>query len=87
MTFDFFGLYFDIIMVTITIPKKISINENLVAIPRKEYELLRSVFEILKERKEKKEITENDILRWSREAKKLKKTGRLLVLRSLKDFR
>jgi len=74
-------------MVTITIPKKISINENLVAIPRKEYELLRSVFEILKERKEKKEITENDILRWSREAKKLKKTGRLLVLRSLKDFR
>jgi len=71
-------------MTTITIPRKLSLNENLIAIPRKEYELLRSAFEILKQRKE---ITENDILRWSKEAKKLKKTGRLLILRSLKDFR
>jgi len=69
---------------TITISKKLSLNEDLVAIPRKEYELLRSVFEVLKE---KKEITENDILRWSGDAKKLKKAGKLLVLRSLKDLR
>ena len=71
-------------MTTITIPKKLSLNEDLIAISRKEYELLRSVFEVSKENKE---ITENDILRWAREAKKLKKTGRLTGLRSLKDFR
>lgn len=69
-------------MATITIPRKITKGEELIIIPRKEYE------EYL-ELKEKKgeQITEKDILRWSQEAKKLKKAGRLPVLHSLKGLR
>lgn len=32
-------------------------------------------------------VTEEDILQWSLESKNLKKTGKLPMLRSLKDFR
>ena len=71
-------------MTTITIPKKISGKDNLIEIPRKEYELLLDTLKILKERKQS---TEKDILYWSKEAKRLKKEGKLSVLRSLKDFR
>lgn len=71
-------------MTTITISRKITENKDLIAIPRKEYEMLLSAFKILKE---KRQITEKDVLRWSREAKKLKKIGRLPILRSLKDLR
>ncbi len=71
-------------MVTITIPHKISKKEDLIAISRKEYAILLAAFRILKE---KKQISENDILRWSKEARMLKKTGKLAVLRSLKELR
>lgn len=70
-------------MTTITIPQKISKNEELVAIPRIEYDKLIDAFEFLK----KREISEKDILCWSMEAKKLKRAGRLSVLHSLKDLR
>lgn len=71
-------------MATITIPQKISKNSNLIAIPRKEYKILLDALKVLKERKQ---VTERDILRWSKEAKKLKREGKLLILRSLKDLR
>ncbi len=70
-------------MTTITIPKKISKNEELIAIPRREYDKLIGAFEVLR----KRELSERDILRWSMEAKKLKRTGRLPVLRSLRRLR
>ena len=66
-------------MTTITIPKKITYGAELVAIPRKEYERFLKI-----EKGEK--VTESDVLRWSREAKKLKKAGKLPELRSLKEF-
>ncbi len=70
-------------MTTITIPQKITKNRDLIAIPRKEYEILLGAFKILKE---KKQVTAEDILRWSKEAKRLKRAGRLPLLRSLKDL-
>lgn len=60
----------------ITIPKTITGREELVILPRK-------VLEYLVARR----VSEADILRWSREAQKLKKEGRLPLLRSLKDLR
>lgn len=71
-------------MPTITIPKKVLRRDDLIAIPRKEYEALLDALKILKE---KKEVTTADVLRWSREAKKLRKAGKLPILRSLKDLR
>ena len=71
-------------MTTITISQKTAKNKDLIAIPRKEYEILLGAFKILKERGR---TTSNDISRWSKEAKKLKKEGKLPVLRSLKDLR
>ena len=68
-------------MVTISIPQNLIKNDDLVIIPRKEYE------DLLEFRKEEKCVTETDVLRWSKEAKKLKKAGKLPVLHSLKDFR
>jgi len=70
-------------MTTITIPKKISGKDDLIAISRREYELLLGALEILRE---KKQVAEKDILRWSREAKKLKEEGNLPILRSLKGL-
>lgn len=70
-------------MITATIPKKLIQKGDLIIIPRKEYDMLLRTFKIFKE---KEKINENDILNWSREAKKLKKEGKLPVLRSLKDF-
>jgi hypothetical protein len=69
-------------MATITIPKKLIRNDDLVILPRKEYE---EYLELKEKRME--EITEEDILRWSKDAKKLKKAGKLPVLRSLKELR
>ena len=78
-------LYYKVVkMTTITIPQKINKNRDLIVIPRKEYEILLDAFKILKE---KKQVTAEDILRWSKEAKKLKRAGRLPLLRSLKDLR
>lgn len=71
-------------MTIITITKKGAKDRNLVAIPRKEYNMLLEAFKILKE---KKNVTEADVLKWSKEAKKLKKQNKLPVLHSLKNFR
>lgn len=67
---------------TITIPQKLFKSEELMVIPRKEYE------EYL-ELKETKSggVTEKNILRWSREAKSLKNVGKLPVLISLKGLK
>lgn len=71
-------------MVTITISPKTAKNKDLIAISRKEYEILLGAFKILKE---KSRITSDDVLRWSKEAKKMKKGGKLSTLRSLKNLR
>lgn len=65
-------------MATITIPKQITKGEELIIIPRKEYE----EFLELKE-KRKEEITEEDVLRWSQEAKRLKRAGKLPLFKNL----
>ena len=69
-------------MPTITIPKKLIKNNDLVIIPRKEYE---EYLELKEKRKE--QVTEENVLRWSEEAKRLKKAGKLPFLRSLKELR
>ncbi|OGF62887.1 hypothetical protein A2926_01340 [Candidatus Giovannonibacteria bacterium RIFCSPLOWO2_01_FULL_44_40] len=62
----------------LTIPKTITGDEELVVMPKREFkELWDRAFKV--PRKE-------DVLRWSREAKLLKQTGKLPVLRSLKSL-
>lgn len=73
-------------MTTISIPKKITKGEELVIIPRKEYEKYLEKYLELKGKKGK-QITKEDVLRWSQEAKKLKKAGKLPILRSLNGLR
>ncbi len=73
-------------MLIITIPKHFSKNEDLVAIPRKEYDR----FFVPKRGgrpTEEKEVTTEDLLTLSREAKQLHKEGKLPLLTSLKAFR
>lgn len=71
-------------MPTITIPKEMMRkNDELVLIPRKEYEQ----FLRITESGAGERVTEKDVLRWSREAKQLKKRGKLPLLRSLHDLR
>ncbi len=62
----------------LTIPKSITGREELVILPRKELDKLLQ---------ERDSVNEENILRWSVEAKKLKKIGKLPVLRSLKSLR
>jgi len=57
----------------ITIPKELAKEGELIVIPRKKYEQLL----------EGQKITEEDVLRWTREARRLKKIGKLLKLKSL----
>ena len=59
-------------MPTITIPENLIKSDDLVAISRKDYE---NFLELKSEVKEV--VSEDDVLRWSREAKKLKKAGKL----------
>lgn len=69
-------------MPTLTIPKAlIQKNDDLVVISRKEYE------RFLRVAGSEESVTEEDVLRWSREAKALKKKGKLPLLRSLRDLR
>jgi len=68
-------------MVTITIPKQMTKGEELVVLTRKEYE------KFLDAAVREKGVSAVDVLRWSREARQLKKQGKLPVLRSLKDLR
>lgn len=68
---------------------------NTLTVPKKEYEELKrkaSLYEALVQStpdrvfdlKQKKEnVTEQDVLRWSREAKKLKKVGKLPLFENL----
>jgi len=56
----------------ITIPKELVKEGDLIVIPRKKYEKLL----------EGQKITEEDVLRWASEAKRLKKIGRLPKLKS-----
>ncbi len=51
----------------ITIPQKLAKKGELVIIPKKEYE------ELLRKQK----VTAEDVLRWTREAKLLKRIGKL----------
>lgn len=59
----------------LTIPKRITGSEELVILPKKELEKILS---------RASDVREEDILRWSSEAKRWKKTGQLPVLRGLK---
>lgn len=68
-------------MTTVTIPKKLTRGEELVVIPKKEYE--KFIAFVAK----KEVIRETDVLRWSKEAKKLRKVGKLPILSSLKSLR
>lgn len=63
-------------MVTITIPKKLAKIGDLVLISRKELEAL-----IMRA---SDAVGEKDVLRWSREARVLKRAGRLPMLKSLR---
>jgi hypothetical protein len=66
-------------MAVITLPKKLINKKDLVIIPKKEYEKLLKAFKILK--------NQETILNLAKEARRLKKKGKLPVLRSLKDLR
>lgn len=59
-------------MATITIPKDLTDQGDLVVIPKKELEALLE--------RAGEPVSERDILRWSREAKKLHRSGRLRKL-------
>ena len=58
-----------------TIPRTITGREELVVLPRRVLERLLS-----------NRVREREILRWSHEAKKLKRAGKLPLLRSLGDL-
>lgn len=61
-----------------TISKRITKGEELVVVSRKEYDdLLR-----FRNKKEREIVTENDVLRWSQEAKRLKKIGKLAIFKN-----
>jgi len=60
----------------ITIPKDLIKERELVLIPRKKYEKLL----------ENQKITEEDVLRWTKEAKTLKRIGKLPKLKSWASF-
>ncbi len=61
-------------MSTITIPKKFAGTDDLVIIPKKELDALRASALV------EEPVTEANILRWGREAKRLHKSGKLLRL-------
>lgn len=60
----------------ITIPKELAKEGELIIIPRKKYERLL----------EGQKVTEKDVLRWTKEAKILKKIGKLPKLKSWAAF-
>ncbi len=59
-------------MSTITIPKRFADKGDLVVIPRKELDALIA--------RADDRVSESDILRWSRESKKLHRAGKLAKL-------
>lgn len=68
-------------MNTLTISSKLTGGNELVVMPRIEYERF---LQFVAGKQKSPDIA--DIHRWSREAKKLKRAGKLSVLRSLKDL-
>lgn len=68
------------------ISKKTKKNNNFITIPREEYNDLIALKKIIPALKQEI-ISEKDILRWSREARTLRKKRKLPLLRSLQDFR
>jgi len=60
----------------ITIPKELAKEGELIIIPRKKYERLL----------EGQKVTEKDVLRWTKEARLLKKAGKLPKLKSWVAF-
>ncbi len=61
-------------MVTVTIPKKMANKGDLVLIPRKELEALIE--------RARKNLSEKDLLSWSKDARRLYKAKKLSVLRA-----
>ena len=59
-------------METITIPKKLAGKGDLVVIPKRELDALVA--------RAGDPVTEHDVLRWSREASKLRRAGKLSKL-------
>ena len=62
----------------LTIPKSVTGSEELVILPKKELEKILNRLS---------DVREEDVLRWSLEAKKFKKAGKLPILESLKFLR
>ena len=62
-----------------TIPRQVTGFEELVVLPRREYERLAKLNDM--------NVRLKDVERWSLEARQLKKAGKLPILRSLKDLR
>ena len=63
---------------------------NTITISKKEYESLkiaRRQLQKLEHIISEEAVNEEDVLRWSKEARRLKKGGKLPLLKSLKDFR
>jgi len=56
-------------MVTFTIPKKLVGKDDLVVVPKKEFDALVA--------RADNPVREADVLRWSREAKQLRRGGKL----------
>lgn len=67
----------------ITIPKRMTGRDELVVLPRKEYERLLEVKRENGKMYKKETVTEENVLRWSREAKKLKRAGKLPLFEDL----
>jgi hypothetical protein len=63
-------------MATITIPKRLAGKDDLVVIPKKELDALIARAESA--------VGEQDVLHWSREAKRLHRAGKLPKLTSLR---
>ena len=63
-------------MATITIPKKLAPKDDLVVIPKKELDALIE--------RAGRSVTEDDILHWAREARRLGKAGKLPALSTLR---
>lgn len=66
------AIWYSICMTTITIPRKLAGKDDLVVIPKKELDALIA--------RAGEPVTEQDVLRWSREAKKLRRAGKLARL-------
>ena len=64
--------YSNLCMVMITIPKRMAREDDLVVISKKKLDALIA--------RTNNSVTERDVLRWSREAKKQRRTGKLTKL-------